>query len=206
MVFKSWSATPAQERAQTTCPRASQDVARQPLVYASASRVEPLTLLTNTVLQAAYEQMRQLCPMPQNDSSFDMFLGLPFTKGMTSRSTGQTLLIGSNLHHIEAGPAVYSNVGKSAAGKKNYGDTIRWFNAGDLKSGFIGLDYQANATTTAGVARSREDVSFLAKTLLEFGYDPQKRLFLLRPPYIVESSVGIGYRAQGLEKLADWTR
>jgi hypothetical protein len=198
MVWKTWS--PRDSRPSST--PAYQPITA-PAAYVTEKEVIPLSYVTNPLLRAAYDQMRQLNTMPQNQDSFDMYLGLPFTKGMTSRKTGQTLLIGSHAHHIDAGGAIFKDVTKIGR-KKNYGDTIRWFNAGDLKTGFIGLDYRADAGTTAGVARSKADVTFLATTLLDLGYDPKKRLFLLTPPYIIESPQGARFRKQGLETLVNW--
>ncbi|MBI5390498.1 hypothetical protein HZB02_03345 [Candidatus Woesearchaeota archaeon] len=146
----------------------------------------------------------------KNERGFDHYIGLPFTKGVTERGTGRTLLIlGSAAHHGDAMQNQFEGViwkPDAAEEMKRYGDTIRWINVGDLKQGFIGLDYKPQATAEDGVARSPEEVAFLAATLLSFGYDPSKRLFLLDPPYIVESSYGKQMRKQGKETLMDYVK
>ena len=89
---------------------------------------------------------------------------------------------------------------------KKYGNTIRWINVGDTKEGFIGLDYNPQAKGTDGVALNYQDIHFVAQTLLQFGYAPQKKLFVLQPPYIVERAEGKEFRKQGLETLADYAQ
>jgi len=87
---------------------------------------------------------------------------------------------------------------------KQFRDTIRWINIGNLTSGFIGVDYNPQAKVSDGVARSTKDISFLAKTLLQYGYSPAKYLFVLKPPYIQERQEGLVWRKQGLIGLKDW--
>jgi hypothetical protein len=84
---------------------------------------------------------------------------------------------------------------------KKFGDTIRWINVGDTKNGFLGVDYNPQAPADAGVARTPEDIQFLSNTLLNYGYDSKKRLFLLKPPYIQERPEGKALRKDGLEHL-----
>jgi hypothetical protein len=86
---------------------------------------------------------------------------------------------------------------------KNFGSTIRWINVGDTKNGFIGIDYNPSANSGTGVAQTAADIQFLSQTLLEYGYDPQKRLFILKPPYIQERPEGKELRKSGLEHLAE---
>ena len=129
-------------------------------------------------------------------------------KGVTERRTGRTLLIlGSKAHHGEAMQDQFSNViwtPKMIEDTKSYGDTIRWISVGDIKNGFIGLDYNPRAKQDDGVATSIEDIRFLAQMLMEFGYNPEKRLFLLKPPYIVESEQGKRMRRERKESLHDF--
>jgi hypothetical protein len=146
----------------------------------------------------------------KNDEQFDEYLSMSFTKGVTERETGRTLLIlGSTAHHGEAMIGQFEGVlwgAEIAENLKRYGDTIRWINVGDVKNGFIGLDYNPQAQKHNGVAISLEDVGFLARSLIEFGYDPHKRLFLLKPPYIVESQEGKDMRKKGYERLRDYSK
>ncbi len=148
-----------------------------------------------------------LLRVPQNDLSFDSFIALPFTKGVTERETGRTMLIlGSNAHHVEAMGNQFEGVlWTKADGEeiKKFGDTIRWINVGDTKNGFIGVDYNSSAQIDAGVARTSADIQFLSQTLLSHGYDSQKRLFLLKPPYIQERPEGKALRKEGLEHLTE---
>jgi hypothetical protein len=142
----------------------------------------------------------------RNARDFDVYIGLPFTKGVTERCTRRTqLILGTPAHHIEAMQNQFTGT-LWDENTKRYGDTIRWINAGGLKTGFVGLDYQPQAAVDAGVARCREDVRFLARTLLEFGYSPEKRLFLLDPPYIKESEQGKSLRTAGNHTIADYAR
>ncbi len=118
------------------------------------------------------------------------------------------LVLGSNAHHIEAMQNQFEGVlwkPDELKEQKVFGNCIRWINVGSERTGFIGLDYNPNAQVAEGVARSYEDITFLAKTLLELNYDPKKRLFLLKPPYIQEREEGKRMRARGLETLADFS-
>jgi len=147
-----------------------------------------------------------LLRLPQNDRSFDQYIALPFMKGVTERKTGRTLLIvGSDAHHGEAMQGQFDGVIWKPDDGKQFGDTIRWINVGDMQNGFIGLDYNPAAKQCDGVATCLENVKFLATTLLHAGYDHQKRLFLLKPPYIVEQDIGKRLRKQGLETLTDYS-
>lgn len=172
--------------------------------------IERVSRINNDVL--GYNLDGRMCLMRsgKNDRNFDEYLSLPFTKGVTERVTGRTLLIlGSNSHHGEAMAGQFSGVlwtPDLLEEIKRYGDTIRWINVGDVKSGFIGLDYEGSAQRHDGVATSLEDVKFLANSLIEFGYDPGKRLFLLKPPYIVESERGKDLRKRGYDKLGDYAK
>jgi hypothetical protein len=170
--------------------------------------VERLNKIDDDIL--GYNLDGKICLMrtKKNDRNFDCYLSLPFTKGVTERITGRTLLIlGSSAHHGEAMLGQFLGVlwePNLITEVKKYGDTIRWANIGDTKSGFIGLDFNSAARKDDGVATSLEDVKFLAKNLLEFGYDSNKRLFLLKPPYIVESNYGKKLRSRGYNNLKDY--
>ncbi len=172
--------------------------------------LENLYQIDDEVLGYNLDSRRVLIRAPQNSKDFDAYIALPFTKGATERETGRTLLIlGSSQHHIDAMQNQFSEViwtPSDQAEARKYGNTIRWINVGNTKNGFIGLDYHPSAESTAGVAISPTDVSFLARTLLEAGYEEEKRLFLLRPPYIQEQQAGKTFRKQGLERLIDWVK
>lgn len=169
--------------------------------------VERIYEMNNELLGYNLSGGKVLLKVPQNDAQFDCFISLPFTKGVTERETGRTMLIlGSNAHHIEAMQNQFEGVlWTKADGEeiKKFGDTIRWINVGDTKNGFFGIDYNPSAPTDAGVARTPEDIQFLSQTLLDYGYDTHKRLFLLKPPYIQERLEGKALRRDGLEHLAE---
>jgi len=148
---------------------------------------------------------RLLVPVTKNERSFDVYIGMSFTKGVTERKTGRTELILGTQHHIDAMQQQFDNVLWTPE-KKSYGDTIRWINVGGLYTGFIGLDYKNEAPQDAGVARNRDDVRFLTQTLLAFGFESKKRLYLLEPPYIRESTAGKRFREQNLLTVGDYAR
>jgi len=144
---------------------------------------------------------------PDNDRAFDMYIGLPFTKGMTERETGRTMLIaGSNAHHGEVMERQFDDVLWRPMDKDrlSYGNLIRWVNVGDTKTGFIGLDYNPKAAKDDGVASGMDDITFLVERLIEYGFDPKKRLFLLQPPHIKESEAGWKFRREGKATLVDY--
>jgi len=180
----------------------------QPSRDRSKEHLEKLVRIDDNLLGYNLDGKICLVKCKQNESKFDVYIGMPFVKGVTERISGRTLLIlGSNAHHIEAMQNQYSGVVWDKDGQKEtkkYGDTIRWINVGDTQNGFIGLDYDPNSLSSAGVANTLDDVKFLAGALMEFGFDAEKRLFLLDPPYIVESSDGQYNRARGLVKLRDY--
>lgn len=171
-------------------------------------KIKLIDRLDNDLL--GYNLNGKICLMrtKKNNKDFDMYLSLPFTKGVTERITGRTLLIlGSSAHHGEAMLGQFSGViwqPNLLEEVKKYGNTIRWINVGNLKTGFVGLDFNPNAQIDEGIARGLEDVKFLAKNLLEFGYEDNKRLFLLKPPYIVESEYGKEMRKKGYNRLRDY--
>ena len=147
-----------------------------------------------------------LLRVPQNDTTMEQFIGLSFTKGVTERASGRTMLIiDNNAHHIEAMQHQFDGVlwsRQEESEAKHFGDTIRWINVGDTKNGFIGIDYNPRAPSDAGVARTASDIQFLSQTLLNYGYDEKKRIFLLRPPYINERPEGKALRRKGLSEIA----
>ncbi len=150
-----------------------------------------------------------LARIKSNDRRFDEYIKLPFTKGVTERESGRTMLIiGDLAHHGEAMQGQFDVTKNPYDGAgKAFGNTIRWINVGDTKKGFVGLDYRVNAQTNSGVARNQTDVKFIAETLLRYGYDPNKKLFLLEPPHIIESPQGRNYRrGHKLETLFEWSK
>jgi hypothetical protein len=152
------------------------------------------------------EAGRILMKVAQNNANFDQYVGLPFTKGVTERETGRTeLILGSAAHHGEAMQGQYDGALWTPTEKK-YGNTLRWICVGTLNQGFTGLDYKVQAESDAGIARSQQDVAFLAKTLLQYGYNENLRLFLLSPPHLQEGKEGIKMRGRGLERLVDYAR
>ncbi len=157
---------------------------------------EKIPKIDDNLLAYNLDGRNMLIRCKQNQRSFDIYVSLPFVKGVTELGTGRTLVIvGSDAHHGEAMQNQFPGVLWSEdEEKKQYGKTIRWINVGDTQEGFIGIDYNPKAKDTGGVARKPDDVQFLAKTLLEVGYDPQKRLYLLKPPYIVEREEGRKWR------------
>ncbi len=145
-----------------------------------------------------------------NERKFDIYVAMSFVKGVTERNTGRTMLIlGSDSHHGEAMQGQFEDVLWRQTEKeelKIYGDTIRWINIRTTEHGFIGIDYSPSAEIHEGVARSKDEVSFLAQTLMQFGFDEKKRLFVLQPPYIVERAEGKQWRSEGLKTLADYAK
>ncbi|MBI4450391.1 hypothetical protein HY642_00315 [Candidatus Woesearchaeota archaeon] len=224
MVFKSIS-TPYDYIPHTPEPRVSVPKPRQEgsiiaLVGAPSKgrpsrnglneHLERLYRVDNELLGYNLDGRMLLLRVKHNDRSFDMYLGLPFTKGVTERGTGRTeLILGSTAHHGDAMQGQFDNLlwtPDLAEDKKRYGNTIRWINVGAKDSGFVGLDYNPAARKDQGVATCIDDVKFLANTLMSFDFDPAKRLFLLKPPYIQESEHGKQFRKQGLETLLGYSK
>jgi hypothetical protein len=179
-------------------------VSRQP----EKEHMETLLKITDDMLGYNLDGRLALVRYNKNDRGFDEYISMPFTKGVTERVTGKTLLIlGSNAHHIEAMQNQFQGViwtKDDETEVKRFGNTIRWINVGDTKNGFIGIDYNISSARTDGVAMNMNDVNFLAKVLIEFGYDENKRLYLLNPPYIRLSVDGKNMRSQGYETLKDY--
>ncbi len=140
---------------------------------------------------------RTLLYCANNDRAFDQYIGLPFTKGMTERETGRTMLItGSNAHHGEVMGGQFDHVHWDPENKDllSYGALIRWINVGDAATGFVGLDYNHRAGQNDGVATSLDDIASLAERLIDFGLGDRKKLFLLQPPHLQESKIGMDFR------------
>jgi hypothetical protein len=224
MVWKTWSATsyepprtPVSKEVMTDRQKFRGDLialvgeakSGQISTDGNKEHLESVYRINDEVLGYNIDGNRVLLRCDKNQRKFDCFVSLPFTKGVTERKTGRTLVIlGSNAHHIEAMQGQFNGVlwdNNELNEIKNYGDTIRWINVGGINTGFIGVDYRENSNTCEGVARSTEDLSFLSKKLIEYGYDSTKRLFILKPPYIVESKEGIELRKRGLETLRDFS-
>ncbi len=169
--------------------------------------VERMPSIDDNLLGYNLEGRQVLLRCAQNERDFDLYVAMPFVKGVTERVTGRTMMVvGSTAHHIEAMQGQFSGVmWDEEAGVKEYGNTMRWINVGKTKEGFIGLDYNVAAEMNQGVARSVDDVRFLAEMLLELGYDPAKKLFLLEPPYIREREEGKKFRAEGYVTLQDYS-
>ncbi len=171
-------------------------------------RVERLYKIDGNLLGYNLDGRRVLMRCERNDRAFDMYIEMSFMKGVTERETGRTLMIaGSTAHHIEAMDGQFNGVmWEPENNVQVFGNAVRWINVGDMKSGFIGLDYRVEAAVTEGVARELRDVKFLAQTLCELGYDGKKQLFLLNPPYIVEREEGRKLRAAGFVTLLDYVK
>ena len=220
MVFKSdwggsWNNAP---RVVQETPRLYQDgglialvgkpEARKPSRQGRMEIVEQLTRIDDNLLGYNLEGRQVLLRCASNERDFDLYVAMPFVKGVTERESGRTMLIlGSTAHHIEAMQGQFSGaVWDLESGVKEYGNTMRWINVGKTKEGFIGLDYNVGAQMNQGVARSLDDVRFLAGMLLELGYDPSKKLFLLEPPYIREREEWKKFRTQGYVTLEDYAK
>lgn len=173
-----------------------------------AESLERLLRIDDDLLGYNLEGGRVLLRCPQNERAFDVYIALPFVKGVTERETGRTLLIlGSDAHHGEAMEDQFEGVVRPEREEdKRYGQGVRWINVGDTRQGFIDLDYNPTAKETDGVALNLLDIKFLARTLMEYGYDPQKRLFLLHPPYIREQDEGKKLRQGGWRTLRDYAQ
>lgn len=203
---------------ETPCPKPTQSgnlvglvgkvedkrVSRRP----SKEHMETFQRISNDLLGYNLDGKLVLMRCDKNDRGFDSYITLPFTKGVTERETGKTLLIlGSNAHHIEAMQNQFKGVVWDKDDEievKRFGNTIRWINVGDTKQGFIGIDYNPSAKSSDGVATKREDIGFLAKVLVDFGYDAQKKLYLLNPPYIRLSDDGKKLLSQCYLTLQDY--
>ena len=170
--------------------------------------VERLARINDEILAYNLDGRLALMRDRKNDRQFDRFIAMPFTKGVTERESGRTLVIlGSSAHHIEAMQGQFNGVvwtGKDIDETKKYGSTIRWINVGNTREGFIGLDYNPLSARDAGTATSMKDVSFLARTLIGYGYDKNKKLYLLNPPYITEREEGKSLRARGFQTIKDY--
>ena len=171
-------------------------------------KVERLFRIDDNILGYNLDGQRVFVRCQQNERAFDVYIALPFVKGMTERETGRTMIIlGSEAHHGEAMVKQFPGaVWNDVEDQRSYGNTIRWINVGDTTQGFIGMDYNPNAAADKGVATSLDDVYFVARTLVGIGYDTRKRLFLLKPPYIVEREEGKVLRQRGLNTLDDYCR
>lgn len=171
-------------------------------------QLERLVGVDNDLLGYNVGGGRVLVRYAKNERSFDQYLEMAFTKGVTERETGRTLLIlGSDAHHGEAmqGQFAGTHWGHGLEEEvKNYGNTVRWLNVGDTKQGFVGLDYNPAAEKSAGVATTLEEVKYLATVLVQYGFEPKKRLYLLNPPYIQEQEIGKTLRQNGFLTLQDF--
>ncbi len=175
------------------------------LIALMENHITTLDTITDEMLQFNERDGRILIRYPLNDRSFDVYIGMPFTKGVTERGTGRTeLLVGTKEHHIDAMIGQFD--GAAYGEPHRYGDCVRWFNVGTLNQGFLGLEYNKTTTPEGGVARTGEDVRFLASTLLRYGFDPRKRVFLLTPPYVRESEAGKRLRQSGSKTLEDYAK
>ncbi len=174
----------------------------------NSGRAESIPKIDEELLCYNAEVGSLLVRIKQNDRKFDTFVKMPFTKGVTERETGRTLLIlGDLAHHGEAMQGQFDISEDPYEGKgKAFGNTIRWINVGGIKDGFVGIDYRPSAKQNLGVARSEADVKFLAGILMNYGYNEKKKLYLLEPPYIKESDEGKKLKKKGLETLLDWSK
>lgn len=181
---------------------------RKPSRQGRMEIVERMPTIDDNLLGYNLEGRQVLLRCVQNERDFDLYVAMPFVKGVTERGSGRTMMIiGSTAHHIEAMQGQFNGtVWDLESGVKEYGNTMRWINVGKTKEGFIGLDYNVKAEANLGVARSLDDVRFLAEMLLELGYDPAKKLFLLEPPYIREREEGKKFRADGYVTLQDYVK
>jgi len=208
-MWKSYGGSCSRVRASPSRIRTSRRVPGD-VIATIADAVERIDRIDNFTLMYNLGMGKVLMRCPQNEAKFEVYVAMPFTKGVTERSSGRTLLIlGSNLHHIDAMEGQFEGAWKKRELQeiqKSYGNTIRWINIGSLSEGFIGLDFNRGASQTEGVATSMEDITFLARTLQEFGYDKNKRLFILKPPYVVESEEGRNLRGRGYHTLADYAK
>ena len=217
MVFRPTSYGPTEY--QNHQPKPSPRINNNIIAYVGSSRknepkrnsgqVERIPKIDEEILCYNADPGFVLVRIKENDRQFDKFIKMPFTKGATERETGRTILIiGDLAHHGEAmqGQFDISDAPYTYEGKA-FGNTIRWVNIGNLKQGFIGLDYRLNAKTNQGIATAPKDVKFLAETLLKYGYDSKKRLYLLEPPHIKESDEGKKFRTvKKLETLVEWSK
>ena len=146
--------------------------------------------------------------VPGNSRDFDQYVAMPFTKGVTDKSDGRTMLIvGDWTHHGEAMQGQYAcdpDPYKNLKGK-GFGNAIRWINVGRNKQGFLGLDYNPSAGKNIGMARSLAEVQNLCTALYHFGIAPEKPVRLLECPSITESVDGRVLREkQHLDTIEDW--
>jgi len=146
--------------------------------------------------------------IPENNRSFDVYIGMPFTKGATDKKTGRTILIiGDRTHHGQAMQGQFEcdpNPYKEFKGK-GFGNALRWINVGMGKEGFLGLDYSPKAPTYSGLATKLEDVKFVCNALYNFGMNSEKPVRLLESPYVKESLDGKLLREQHkLNTIEDW--
>ena len=174
----------------------------------NSGHVEMINRIDDDLLCFNAEAGSLLVRVKENDRKFDTFIKLPFTKGVTERGSGRTLLVlGDLAHHGEAMQGQFDISEDPYQGKgKAFGTTIRWINVGGIKDGFLGLDYRPNAPSNGGVARNEADVRFLANMMLNYGYDEKKKIYLLEPPFIKESDEGKKFRKRGLETIIDWAK
>ncbi len=208
---RSYSDAPLPTRStRNLIARVGEIKAGSPSRNATREHTESIPKIDDDILGYNIDGKMCLLRLKQNDRKFDNYVALPFTKGVTERNTGRTILIlGSTAHHGEVMVGQFEGViwtPEMIEKEKSYGNTIRWINVGDTREGFIGLDYNPQASQNGGVATSLEDIEFLSKSLIEFGYNPEKKIFLLKPPFVVESMVGRTLRNSGYKTLKDFLR
>lgn len=147
--------------------------------------------------------------LEDNSRKFDVYVQMPFTKGVTDKKTGRTMLItGDWTHHGEAMQGQYDCDKEPYKLKdKGFGPVIRWVNIGVGITGFLGLDYDPKSQLNSGLARSLEEIQYLCKNLEGFGMVPEKPVRLLEAPYIKESLDGKLLREQHkLNTIEDWVK
>lgn len=143
----------------------------------------------------------------ENDRQFDRFIGQTYIKAMTNRNDGRTVIILGKDHHGTAGQGYFdidSDPYKNETGK-GFGDLVRWGHLGNnIGDGVLLVDFEREANSVAGVARTPQEVQQLLRWLQNYRFDSSKQVYLTESARIYEPEFGKGIRLAGIKTLGDW--
>lgn len=143
----------------------------------------------------------------ENDRQFDRFIGQTYIKAMTHRNDGRTVIILGKDHHGTTGQNYFDidpDPYKNETGR-GFGDLVRWGHLGNsINDGILLVDFEINANSVAGVARTPQEVQQLLRFLQNYHFDQSKQVYLTESARIYEPEFGRGIRSVGIKTLGDW--